>query len=75
MRSLRNISISEFRKILSECGFEKARTKGGHESWTRAGIARPVVFQTHVDPIPEFIVKNGLRIMGLSKEEFLRMLD
>lgn len=75
MRSLKNISIAEMRLILKMFGFSLARTKGGHETWTKAGIARPVVIQSHVEPIPEFIVKNTLRIMGLSKDEFIAVLE
>lgn len=74
MRTLKNISIAEMRRILTLLGLVKVRTKGGHESWMKEGMTRPVIIQTHVEPIPEFIVKNALRTIGISKEEFINML-
>jgi predicted RNA binding protein YcfA (HicA-like mRNA interferase family) len=75
MRNLANISVKEFRAILLLLGLEKVRTKGGHETWMKKGMTRPVIFQNHVDPIPEFIIRNNLRNLGLSKDEFLSLLE
>jgi len=74
MRSLTNVTITEFRQTLKSMGLKNIRTKGGHEAWMKEGMSRPVIFQTHVDPIPEFILKNNLRTLGISKQEFLKML-
>lgn len=41
----------------------------GHEKWNKEGMLRIVVFQTHIDPIPEFIVHNNLRNMGLTASD------
>ena len=41
----------------------------------KSGMLRPVIFQTHNDPIPEFIIKNNLRTLGLGKDEFLSLLE
>jgi len=75
MRSLGNITLKDFRAALRSLGLEKVRTKGGHEAWMREGMTRPVIFQTHVEPIPEFVLRNNLRNIGISKEEFLAVLD
>lgn len=75
MRNLANISIKEFRDVLLSLGLEKVRSKGGHEAWMKKGMTRPVIFQTHVDPIPEFIMRNNLRNIGISKDEFLAILE
>lgn len=75
MKMLSNISVSEFRRALSFLGLEKVRSKGGHEAWAKEGLTRPIIFQTHVEPIPEFIIKNNLRNLGISKDEFLAILD
>lgn len=75
MGALSNISIAQFRVVLSALGLCCVRTKGGHEAWSKAGMLRPVIFQTHVDPIPEFIIKSNLRTLGLSREEFLCLLN
>jgi predicted RNA binding protein YcfA (HicA-like mRNA interferase family) len=71
MKNLRNISIKDFRKFLIEQGCTHTRTNGGHEIWTKPGLARPITIQTHIDPIPEFIVKNALKTLGLDKKGIL----
>lgn len=62
-----NISIADFRLFLSDKGLKEVESGNtGHEKWNKEGMLRPVVFQTHIDPIPEFIVRNNLRNMGLT---------
>lgn len=70
-----NISVERFRKILREFGLELVRTKGGHEMWFKKGMLRNVVFQNHVEPIPEDIVKNNIKTIGISREEFDTVLN
>lgn len=73
-RRLSNVPLRDFRIFLEKAGCTSERIKGGHEKWTRRGLLRPVILQTHIDPVPEFIVKNTLRNLGLSKEDFFRIL-
>lgn len=75
MKSLANISIAEFQKCLIRLGLELKRTSGGHEMWAKEGMMRPVVIQAHVEPIPEFVVRNNLRALGLSKADFLALIE
>ncbi len=64
---LGNISIADFRSFLTEQGCKEIESGNtGHEKWAKNGMLRPVVFQTHIDPIPEFIIRNNLRNMGLT---------
>ena len=51
-------------------GLTYVRTKGGHEMWYKEGMLRNVVFQTHEEPVPEDIVKNNIKTIGITKEEF-----
>jgi hypothetical protein len=74
-RSLKNISPKIFREYLVYKGLKKIRNKGGHEIWSRSDLNRPVVFQTHIDPIPEFIVKNNLRTIGTNAKDFFTFLE
>jgi len=30
--------------------------------------------QTHIEPVPEFIIKNALRNLGLKKKDFFEIL-
>ena len=75
MRNLSNVSIAEFRAIMVLLGLTKVRTKGGHEAWMKAGMTRPAIVQTHVNPVPEYVLRNNLRVIGISREEFLEMLE
>jgi len=69
--NLKNVPLSLFRQFLTSQGLNHIRTKGGHEIWSGKNLTRPVVFQCHIDPIPEFILKNNLRTMGLKVEDFI----
>jgi hypothetical protein len=65
-----NIGLADFRRYLTAIGCKLIRTEGGHEVWTRRDFKRPITLQSHVDPIPEFILKNCLRTIGIEKADF-----
>ena len=67
---LSNISVNDFRDFLSSVGCQKTKTEGGHERWVKPGLTRPIILQTHISPVPEFIVKNTLRNLGMTKTQF-----
>jgi predicted RNA binding protein YcfA (HicA-like mRNA interferase family) len=73
--SLKNVSLSEFRKFLLFKGLKNIRNKGGHEVWSRNDLRRPVVLQSHISPIPEFIIKNNLRAIGSTPEDLMKFLS
>jgi hypothetical protein len=75
MNKLKNIPLRVFRNYLQFCGLNHIRTKGGHEVWSAKGLSRPVILQTHVDPVPEFIIKNNLRTIGKTVEHLLNFLS
>ena len=75
MKNLSNISVRDLRELLASNGLECIRTNGGHEAWARKGMLRPVIFQTHVEPVPEFVVKNIIGNLGMTRQEFLDMLE
>lgn len=74
MRNLSNISLREFREVLKTLGLSFTHYTGGHETWWKKGC-RPVIFQTHKDPVPVHIVKNALRDMGITRQQFLEILE
>ena len=74
-RALKNIPIRVFREFLTRKGLKCIRTNGGHEIWARHDLARPVILQTHVDPVPEFIVKNNLRTIGATSADFFDFME
>lgn len=73
-KHLRNIPLKLYRDFLKDQGCVCNRTNGGHEHWSRQDLLRPIAVQTHVDPVPEFIIKNALRQLKLSKNDFLNWI-
>lgn len=68
--SLKNISLSVFREYLKHKGLNHIRTSAGHEIWSGKNLLRPVILQTHIDPVPEFIIRNNLRTINSNRAEF-----
>ena len=50
------------------------RTNGGHEIWSKKGLFRPVTFQTHIDPVPEKVVRKILKTIGSGAENYIEFL-
>ena len=73
---LSNIPLAIFRNYLIYEGWSKSdqKRRDGHEKWVKGGCLRPVILQTHIDPIPAVIIKSNLRTMGLSRLELLEWL-
>ncbi len=57
-------------KIFEMAGCVYARTKGDHLIYHYPGAVRPVVIPKYKE-IPAFIIKNNMRIIGLSREKYL----
>ena len=77
-KKLSNIPVKDFRKFLEKQGLnliKSTKGKGGHEKWSRADLDRPIIIQTHVDPVPEFIVKQVIRQLGMDRNTFLEEFD
>jgi len=36
---------------------------------------RPVTIQTHIDPVPEFIIKQVLRHLKMERDEFFEKFE
>ena len=77
-KKLSNISIYDFRKFLKNQGLniiKSTKGRGGHEKWSRADLTRPITIQTHIDPVPEFIVKQVLRHLEMTREDFFDIME
>lgn len=72
---LRNVTISELESFLELCQCKFIKNKKGHIQYTRADLTRPLIFQNHINPVPEFIVQNLLRGLGYSKKDFYDILE
>lgn len=76
-KKLSNIPLKDFRRFLKNQGLNIIKTskgRGGHEKWSRVDLKRPITIQTHIDPVPEFIVKQVLRHLEITREEFFKYL-
>lgn len=52
-------------------GCRQVSSVGGHEKWEKDGCLRSVILQSHISPVPEFIIKSNLRTLGLSRADFM----
>ena len=48
--------------------------KGDHRIYGRDDLKRPVVFPEDKE-IPVFVIRNNLRVLGISHNEFLNILE
>jgi hypothetical protein len=71
---LSNICLKDFREFLANACCKNLGINAGHEKWTRKDLTRPIIVQTHIDPVPEFIVRNALRNLGLTRKDFFDIL-
>jgi predicted RNA binding protein YcfA (HicA-like mRNA interferase family) len=69
-KSGRNVPLKSFRGYLEWKGLKKIRTKGGHEVWSKNDLLRPIVIQSHIDPVPLFVVKTNLKTLGVTIKDY-----
>jgi hypothetical protein len=74
MTIVKNVPLKKFRKFLEFHNAKIIRSNGGHEIWSKSNCTRPIVIQTHVDPIPIIVLKSNLSTMGLTKQDLLNWL-
>ena len=61
-------------KIFEMAGCVYARTKGDHVIYHYPGAIRPVVIPKYKE-VPTFVIKNNMRIIGMSREKYLELLQ
>lgn len=69
-----NLTLSTVLRKLSHQGCKLIRSEKGHDKYTKAILTRPIVVQNHIDPVPEFIVKQIMRTLGLSNKDMERII-
>ena len=72
---LGNLPLATIRKLLIFQGCKSIGTKGGHEKWSRSDLLRPIILQTHIDPVPEFIVHQILRTLQINRSQLQSILS
>lgn len=73
MPKLKPVSWKKFEKFLFYTGCHYERKKGDHRIYGRGDLKRPVVFPEDKE-IPVFVIRNNLRMLGISHNEFLNIL-
>jgi len=73
MPHLTPINKTKFHKFLIFVGCKLERTKGDHRIYWRSDLKRPVVI-IEDKIVPVFIIRNNLRTLGISPEEFIEIL-
>lgn len=74
MSRLTPVHYKKFEKFLLHIGCKFVRQRGDHRIYIRENLKRPIVIPADKD-IPVFIIRNNLRILGISVEEYLKILN
>lgn len=60
-------------RVFLESGYVFVRQQGSHRSYTKPGVARPIVIPAY-DEVPVFVIRNNLRTAGISRDEYLSLV-
>jgi len=74
MPKKQNITNKQFQKFLLFVGCSLKRSKGDHFVYTRSDLIRPIVIPND-NPLPQFIIRNNLKLLGISWDEFFSIID
>jgi predicted RNA binding protein YcfA (HicA-like mRNA interferase family) len=67
------IGWRDFDRVLRKAGCQFVRQEGDHCIYTRDDLKRPVVLPMD-DEIPVFVIQNNLRTLGISRDEYFKLL-
>ena len=70
-----NVTLSQLRKILIHVGCKQLGINSGHQKFTRSDLLRPIIIQTHIDPVPEFIVLQIMRTLSLKRVDMEKITN
>lgn len=73
MSRLTPIHWRKFEKFVLFVGCHFVREKGDHRTYWRDDLKRPVIIPRYSE-LPIFIIRNNLRILGISSKEYLDIL-
>lgn len=73
MTRIQSIHWKEFEKFLFKIGCVFKREKGDHRIYWKNGMKRPIVVPRDTS-LPAFIVSNNLKSLGISREEYLKII-
>lgn len=73
MKEVGNISSKRFGKFLLKEGCEFKGIKGSHAKYHKHSLLRPIIVPVS-KRLPDFIILNNLRTLGVTKEYFLEKI-
>ena len=73
MSRITPISSKEFERVLLVVGCEFVRQESSHRVYWRSDLVRPIIVPVR-KTLPVFIIKNNLRLLSLSNEQYLNIL-
>ena len=68
------IKISIFIKLLNAHGFYERNQTGSHISFHKHGCIRIITVPKHKKEVPVYVVKVAMKILKMSRDEFLKEL-
>ena len=74
MPKKQSVSNKQFQKFLIYVGCSLKRVRGDHFVYSREDLQRPIIIPLD-NPLPQFIIKNNLDLLGISWEEFFRIIE
>ena len=74
MPRIKSVHWKELEKFLINAGCEFKREKGDHRIYWKRGIKRPIVIPRDTS-LPAFVILNNLRVLGISREEYLKKIN
>ena len=76
MPKISPIKTSRFVKFLKQAGcVERGNYNGDHCFYTRPGIKRPITIITTEKELPGFHVRQYLKALGISEDNYLRIIS
>ena len=60
-------------RVFEKFGCTYVRTKGDHLVYNYPGAVRPVIIPKYKE-VPVFVIKNNMRIVGMTRDEYLELL-
>jgi len=60
-------------KVFEMAGCVNSRTKGDHLIYHYPGAIRPVIIPKYRE-VPVFVIKNNMRVIGMSREKYCELL-
>ncbi len=64
----------ELVRVFEKAGCQYVRTRGDHLIYCYPGAVRPIVIPKYKE-VPVFVIKNNLRIIGMSNTDYLDLLN